>query len=580
MKKLLNVFVLGMIVILVGYKLMGSDLFSKDFSASCVPSYNVETNEMSALCNVEDPDSIISSEHPLKLQLLDSDGLVLEEKLLTSGSNQINFTTLQYNSEFSLILNGYELIDDVYTTKQFFEDSFSTVFEDFEIPVITSSNIVTTDINTSFDINLVDVQDTMVSLSIKAMNGDVVAKELTYTNFDNLSIVLDSLTQLKTYSVIITGTYSINDYEDFVSELGQFEITTLKTPEIPDATINIISNDNVTLEVGIDVDNKDATSVSYSIALINDLDVVIQSTPLLTNTVSFDISEITTNYRIAILSSYDLSGTYHTDTEISAYIITTNVHSNFFTIPGLEIVDTSQPLSNYNEYEDYVYTHFNAGDSEFRIDCSAAVDCTSLVQDEPYASVPFQVIAMVHSFYVTKNINYSFTSSYIDITVEYVYTPAQIIAVENEIDSIINSIITVGMTENEKITAIHDFVVNTSVYDTVCFDDDATCDNDHSAYGVLFDNNAVCEGYSHTIDILLRAVRIPSIRISSETHQWNGVYFNDEWVHLDATWDDPVTSNGTDLLVYDYYLIYSSTLASNDDSGNHTYDSTYVNFIE
>ena len=38
------------------------------------------------------------------------------------------------------------------------------------------------------------------------------------------------------------------------------------------------------------------------------------------------------------------------------------------------------------------------------------------------------------------------------------------------------------------------------------------------------------------------------------------VYFNKKWSHLDATWDDPVTETGAQILVRDYFFINTTTL--------------------
>ncbi len=64
--------------------------------------------------------------------------------------------------------------------------------------------------------------------------------------------------------------------------------------------------------------------------------------------------------------------------------------------------------------------------------------------------------------------------------------------------------------------------------------------------------------------IYLDKLNIPNLRISTNEHVWNLVYLNDKWLNLDVTWDDPVTSNGTDMLMYDYYLIDTNTLLSKD----------------
>ena len=64
--------------------------------------------------------------------------------------------------------------------------------------------------------------------------------------------------------------------------------------------------------------------------------------------------------------------------------------------------------------------------------------------------------------------------------------------------------------------------------------------------------------------IYLDKLNIPNIRISTTEHVWNLVNIDESWLNLDVTWDDPVTSNGTDMLMYDYYLIDTNTLLSKD----------------
>ena len=51
------------------------------------------------------------------------------------------------------------------------------------------------------------------------------------------------------------------------------------------------------------------------------------------------------------------------------------------------------------------------------------------------------------------------------------------------------------------------------------------------------------------------------------------VLIDGEWYHLDLTWDDPVTSTNKDIINYEYFLINSNRLASNDgDAKDHIFD--------
>ena len=91
------------------------------------------------------------------------------------------------------------------------------------------------------------------------------------------------------------------------------------------------------------------------------------------------------------------------------------------------------------------------------------------------------------------------------------------------------------------------------------------------AYGPLINKLALCGGYTDTMALFLEKMGIPNYRIASENHIWNLVYINNEWKHLDLTWDDPVTSNGTNILTHKFFLINSTTL-NNLDKDQHIFE--------
>jgi len=202
------------------------------------------------------------------------------------------------------------------------------------------------------------------------------------------------------------------------------------------------------------------------------------------------------------------------------------------------------------------------------------------VTNELYSEIPFIITDLVHSYNDINTINYSYTSTQLNITVGREYSIEDINLIDQEIDTILNSIINESMTDFEKILSVHDYIINNTVYDSNCFEDISLCVNDHTAFGVIYDHEAVCEGYAHTIDIMLRALQIPTVRLSSNTHQWSAVYHNGGWYHLDATWDDPVTTNGDNVLVHRFFLLTSEELITEDSSTSHVYESRFINFME
>lgn len=63
-----------------------------------------------------------------------------------------------------------------------------------------------------------------------------------------------------------------------------------------------------------------------------------------------------------------------------------------------------------------------------------------------------------------------------------------------------------------------------------------------TVYGALVNGNAVCEGYAHSMCLLLNKVGIESYYANgygeNSPHMWNTVNIDGNWYHLDSTWDD------------------------------------------
>ena len=115
----------------------------------------------------------------------------------------------------------------------------------------------------------------------------------------------------------------------------------------------------------------------------------------------------------------------------------------------------------------------------------------------------------------------------------------------------------------------HDYIINNTKYDIERADDvnsEQYKDSpSHTAYGIVKNHVALCGGYSDIMAIYLNKLNIKNIKIAAKLHVWNLVYFNDEWLHLDVTWDDPVTNTGQDLLITEYFLINTDTLLKLDN---------------
>lgn len=125
--------------------------------------------------------------------------------------------------------------------------------------------------------------------------------------------------------------------------------------------------------------------------------------------------------------------------------------------------------------------------------------------------------------------------------------------------SIINSIITPGMSEFDKVKAIHDYIVNKNVYPY------PIPDNDYSIFtaSAVFAGNAVCQGYADAFSLLCYYANIQAEIVAGTGngggHAWNQVRIDNVWYNIDVTWDDPISVDASNQRInvkrYKYFLI-------------------------
>ena len=81
------------------------------------------------------------------------------------------------------------------------------------------------------------------------------------------------------------------------------------------------------------------------------------------------------------------------------------------------------------------------------------------------------------------------------------------------------------------------------------------------------------------MSIFLNRFNINNYKIASEEHIWNLVYLNNNWLHLDLTWDDPVSNDGKDYLFHTYFLKTTEEVKDADDGETvieeHNFNSLY-----
>lgn len=242
---------------------------------------------------------------------------------------------------------------------------------------------------------------------------------------------------------------------------------------------------------------------------------------------------------------------------------------------GYVKINENTTLKNKDDVKNMIYTYLDAGWDYYTVKCDADyLDCTNdikeIVQNNTYLT---DLSNFVHPFNTFDKINTTFAASgKVKLKKEPRYSDSQIDTLNKKVDEIYKENYDSSKNVSENIKIFHDYIVNHTKYDQSNTTGLSNVGSS-SAYGVLIDGIGICSGYSDAMQLFLEKMNVKNYRISSSTHEWNLVYVEGAWRHLDLTWDDPIMSDGSDALKEDYFLVDTNTLLSKDD-GEHNFDSS------
>lgn len=235
------------------------------------------------------------------------------------------------------------------------------------------------------------------------------------------------------------------------------------------------------------------------------------------------------------------------------------------------IQNWTDDVSNKQELINYIYHVINSGSDYADGECTDSyINCTKdlneLANDEETLSI---INNFVHPYNSFKTISFTYSDDgRFSLIIEHIYDEEEITAINYIVDAKIKEIIKENMTTEEKIKKIHDYVIDSTKYDTLKTDniyDDTYKSN--TAYGVLVQGYGICSGYSDTISIFLNKLGIENYKISNDTHIWNLVHINGIWTHLDSTWDDPISDRNINRDTY-FLISYDELTKLQDDTHN------------
>lgn len=244
-----------------------------------------------------------------------------------------------------------------------------------------------------------------------------------------------------------------------------------------------------------------------------------------------------------------------------------------------EFVSDSKDFIPYSKEDlyDIFYSIFNRGYDTFTFYCPEEYkECISDVQsisDESSMITHINNFVSPFNSYSNVKITCGISSGEVNIEVTKLYSKEDIDIINKKIDEIIKSTIKDDMDDDDKVLAIHDYIINHTKYD-VLKEKGTSKYKSNTAYGALIEGYAVCGGYADAMSLFLDRFNIKNYKISTDTHVWNAIYINDNWLHLDLTWDDPVLENSSqDTLLHKFYLIDTKKLEDYKIT-DHEYDKT------
>lgn len=143
------------------------------------------------------------------------------------------------------------------------------------------------------------------------------------------------------------------------------------------------------------------------------------------------------------------------------------------------------------------------------------------------------------------------------------YNQDSVTQYRNAIANILSEVIDKSMSDEQKATALHDYLVQHMVYDQNANNNLGI--EKRNAYEALVNGIGVCQGYTLAYAALLKAVgiEVDYCKSQSMNHIWNYVKLDGQWYHADLTYDDITASSqvgATGYVKHTYFLLSDAAM--------------------
>lgn len=209
------------------------------------------------------------------------------------------------------------------------------------------------------------------------------------------------------------------------------------------------------------------------------------------------------------------------------------------------------------------YTAINAGKNAFTFYCPK--DYTTCLDDIKDLANNEETLSYINNFVHPYNGFQHIETEYdslgkITLTIHKSYTANQISEIDKKLDEIEANIIDKNKPVIENIRSAHNYIINNTKYDITKKNTGSTPYQSDIAYGPLIEGYGICGGYTDAMELILERLGVVSYKVSSDNHIWNGVKLDNNWYHLDLTWDDPITPDNSNILDDSFFLINTKKL--------------------
>lgn len=114
-----------------------------------------------------------------------------------------------------------------------------------------------------------------------------------------------------------------------------------------------------------------------------------------------------------------------------------------------------------------------------------------------------------------------------------------------------------SMSDYDKVVKVHEHIIKNGEYDKRLLETGEVPAESYSSYGILALGVGVCESYAKAVKYLLDGAGIESLVVvgqsRGENHAWNLVKLDEEYYHIDSTWNDPIVEDGKGVIKYNYF---------------------------